>query len=966
MENVENTEWSDRELIPNRDVEPTTTQGSGQENQIPDDGRTPTWGTPTATRQPTRRITRRSNPRGLSGRNGGYDVGNTTHSGTPQLGSTIITPDDIAGAATITPEAVGANGNPSINVRNPEMSEADVDIILDEYEGSLFEDSWYTPPDVNTGSYVMGEERPNDGPNEGAPQQHYLDQRRGDDVLWHNVERCLQLRSPGWKKFQRDELQGDVNQLVHLVLQPNEIAARRSSHIRRNTSRSGTQERATTSFTSQEMYTLYQLGEYLGLLPEHEARDQLAALTPQRWIQWARFDAGSRIGPQQRNRSRDREHRRQGDEQREWQHGNTYPTGDAVPVARVNNNATVGWHGDERRQPNWERPRLHETRQHNPNNGATYMPPHKRGNQGLGGNAYARYNRRSSQGQRIQTIDHRNRVHQADTNPYGNEAPEEISTSTRGHQTPRQRQPGPHSRRTPNATPSHGNETSVSSDSTQGQRQGPTFQQVRSAIRRVEQYLAIPEHSGRESPQLAFFITQVVKDLYQQEPRPHSGDNSSIESDPERPPRGSTPTVPPYLTGRGQQSTLTSTFGRRPTGPTPPRTATSAWDQTHRAYFYSQGTTRQTRLTPDKFSPTFDGTAENFEQFMRGTRLCLGAYNLSYLLHPKLVRAWMRHEDKEHHEIAAAVPEPLRYRDQFTLDNVSLFHILGSKLNLPETAHLTEEQTMTENPSQADGIALWAALLDMYWNNKDVYVRLSQCFYTLSKPMGNRETMDQYVSRMYQAYLRLISIKESFEGSNEDYFKLWLLIQMKNQPYTELRDRLIEEPQTLLDTMKSLRAVARRRTFDAQGARRPPPHTPPRRLNQISGIPQQHPREPNDADGIAGSIPNGNVYAHLSRIPDSAWQQLPTNVRDKIMQLRAETRGSAARRPGRHPSNTTANATSTKPGDDDKKQYGGNVRANLLSSQPDHQAYDDEHHMDPHSEPADPSHDVHVRDFGDY
>ena len=358
---------------------------------------------------------------------------------------------------------------------------------------------------------------------------------------------------------------------------------------------------------------------------------------------------------------------------------------------------------------------------------------------------------------------------------------------------------------------------------------------------------------------------------------------------------------------------------------------------------------------------------------MRGTRLCLGAYNLSYLLHPKLVRAWMCHEDKEHHEIAAGtVPEPLRYCDQFTLDNVLIFHILGSKLNLPETAHLTEEQTMTENPSQADGIALWAALLDMYWNNKDVYMRLGQCFYTLSKPMGNRETMDQYVSCMYQAYLRLISIKESFEGSNEDYFTLWLLIQMKNQPYTELCDRLIEEPQTLLDTMKSLRAVTRRRTFDAQGSRRSLPHTPTRRLNHTSGTsgtPPQQPREPNGADGLADCISDDDVYAHLSRIPDSAWQQLPTDVCDKIMQLRADTRSNHARNPGRHPSHKPTIAT--KPGDPNNKQYGGNVCANLLSSQSDHQPYDDEHRMDehrmdPHGETGDPTDRVHVRDFGDY
>ena len=231
MENVENTEWSDRELIPNRDVESTINQGSRQENQILNDGRTPTWETPTTNRQPTRRTIRRDNPHRLSGRNG-YDVGNPAHNGNPRLETTIITPDNIAEAATITPEAADPRGDPTITIRNPESNEEEADIIFDDYKGSLFEDSWYTPPDVNTGPYVMREE----GRNEANPRQHYLDQQRGDDVLWHNVECCLQLRSPRWKRFQREELHGDVNQLVHLVLQPNEIASRRRNHLRCNTS----------------------------------------------------------------------------------------------------------------------------------------------------------------------------------------------------------------------------------------------------------------------------------------------------------------------------------------------------------------------------------------------------------------------------------------------------------------------------------------------------------------------------------------------------------------------------------------------------------------------------------------------------------------------------------------------------------------------------------------------------------
>ena len=256
------------------------------------------------------------------------------------------------------------------------------------------------------------------------------------------------------------------------------------------------------------------------------------------------------------------------------------------------NHAPVGWHRGGQRQPNWERPRPQERRHHN---SVPYTPPHKHGTRGSRDKTYMDHNR-ESQGRRIPTINQRSQGYQTDANPYSSETPEGTTTATRGHQVHRQRQPGTHNVRNSNPTPSHGNETSVSSDSTRGQRQSPTFQQVRSAICRVEQYLAIPDRSGRESPQLEFFITQVVKDLYQQVPHPHSGDSSSIESDSKQPPHSSTPIASPYDTRGGQQSTLTSMFGRQPVGPTPPHTATSAWDQTHRAYFYSQGTTRQTCL----------------------------------------------------------------------------------------------------------------------------------------------------------------------------------------------------------------------------------------------------------------------------------------------------------------------------------------------------------------------------------
>ena len=155
------------------------------------------------------------------------------------------------------------------------------------------------------------------------------------------------------------------------------------------------------------MYTLYQLGEYLGLSSEHEARDQLAALTPhQRWIQWTRFDAGSRIRPQQCNRSRDREHRRQGGKQRGWQHGNTYQTVDVVPDMQGGNHEPVGWHRDGQRQPSWERSRPQERRHHN---SVPYTPPHKRGTHGLRDKTYVQHNR-DSQGRRIPTIDHRSQA----------------------------------------------------------------------------------------------------------------------------------------------------------------------------------------------------------------------------------------------------------------------------------------------------------------------------------------------------------------------------------------------------------------------------------------------------------------------------------------------------------------------------------------------------------------------------
>ena len=234
--------------------------------------------------------------------------------------------------------------------------------------------------------------------------------------------------------------------------------------------------------------------------------------------------------------------------------------------------------------------------------------------------------------------------------------------------------------------------------------------------------------------------------------------------------------------------------------------------------------------------------------------------------------------------------------------------------------------------------------------------------------MGTRETMDQYVSRMYQAYLRLLSIKESFEGSNEDYFKLWLLIQMKNQPYTELRDRLIEEPQDLMNTMKSLRAVACCRVFDAQGACRPVPSASMRRIHHTDSsrhIPaqdnQDHDKQTSHpSDGHTHASADASVYVHLSRIPDETWQQLPPDVRDRIAKLRAEDRAKPRRTTHIGQPN---NGILRKPPDESQKQYGGAVRANLLSS---HMDIPDATETDTEPNTDDPTHGIHMCDFADY
>ena len=99
------------------------------------------------------------------------------------------------------------------------MEEPEVDIIFDDYNGSLFEDSWYTTPETNTIAYGTRREQA----KEEVPWQSHQSQQQQDNTLWHNVERCLQLRSPGWKNFQRDKLHNNMDKLVHLVLRPDEM-----------------------------------------------------------------------------------------------------------------------------------------------------------------------------------------------------------------------------------------------------------------------------------------------------------------------------------------------------------------------------------------------------------------------------------------------------------------------------------------------------------------------------------------------------------------------------------------------------------------------------------------------------------------------------------------------------------------------------------------------------------------------
>ena len=486
MENDDNTEWIEPE--PSTNVHDTllTDQEIDQWTDELVGGRTPRWETPILPthRQTLPRTYRTNNRRGNTARTGhDEDSSNDNH----HPGPTVITPGDIEAAATIITPGTDVPPREHVSQATQEriVEEPEVDIVFDDYDGSLFEDSWYTTPETNNNTAAYGTRR--EQAMEEISRQGQQSRQQQDNALWHNVERCLQLRSPGWKNFQRDELHNDVDKLVHLVLRPDEMVTRRTNHIRYSTARTGTHgQTATTSFTSQELYTLYQLGEYLGLSPVHKAREQLASLTPQRWIQWTRFDAGSRIGPHQRNRSRDRTHQR-----------GTTNIHDDKPGQNVRNTS----YG----QP----PQRHGPRR------VPYTPPHKRATSSPGGNAFTR----NSDGGRERPHNRPQPLPRGIRNDVatGRRISEETPTSLRTNHGHNRYQNGTQN---PNRTriPHNQDGRTISCPPVQGTMHGPTIQQVRSSIQRVEQFLSLPDQLESVSSQMVFFIAHVVKDLQIESP----------------------------------------------------------------------------------------------------------------------------------------------------------------------------------------------------------------------------------------------------------------------------------------------------------------------------------------------------------------------------------------------------------------------------------------------------------------
>ena len=905
----------------------------------------------------------------------------------------VITPDDIARAAVIDPQSTNDTSKIPPTRR---YNEVDVDLEYSTDSNNLFRDAWHTPPETP--------ERPGEhhtNPPMGFPTRHntgYAQSNRSeeDHQLWYIVEQCLQLESPGWKRFQQDELQGSVDNLVRMVVKPDTVWQRRTHHVRTQGHHIDTEleeKGDLLSFNSQELYTLQQLGTYIGPSTLTEAREKLANLTPQRWIQWRRFESGVRIAKHQ---GRQRYHRDQSQSNRTPYNRGSFGRGNP-PAGRGRGGRYAHAQGNNQMYP------TSSTR------GRPYRPPHIRQSESyLGDPSYQRSGHNSRQyhdGRHDSHGDTWHDRHPRDTQSYLPKRPPHSRVSSmhddtsarpscppngftdvHAHNEWHQQEPQAHNHSkqsssahpSPSIPPNRVECTEPTAMDNPPPR--PTLVQVRESIQRTQRYLSLPAALNQISPQLEFFITHVVQDVHRRglcatippthttrgapscgpscDTRPADGRTTSgthsaaWDASPER-----------HYMHRGQPHTLNTAYGQRPSGPTPPRSASSTSDQAHQAYFYSNGPKRQTKLTPDKFTAKFNGTADDFEQFMRGTRLCLGAYNLSYLINPRLVRAWSLHSNKEHPEIAGAIPEPLRYRDQFLMDNTALYHLLGSKLNLPATAHLTEVQSPASDQLHADGIALWASLMDMFWSPKDIHIRLSRCFDSLARPMGLRETMDLYVSRMHGEYLKLLNIKESFDGSGDDYFKTWLLIQMKNPQYVEIRERLFDDPENLDDTMRMLRSSARRRTFDARIQNH-------RRWEGSAPFPRRIQTSVTQSDGQECTTPSSEslatVHGYLSKISDEAWRQLPRDVRDAVIRLRRETQMNPDT--GSTPPNCHGTPPTASPGrSNHDRQYGGTVRSHLMcqGQTPDHEASsaDSCDHMQQHY--GDPAGKAHLGDYSD-
>ena len=207
MENDDNTEWIEPEPSTNEHDTLLTDQEIDQWTNELVGGRTPRWETPILpTHQQTLPRTYRTNNRHGNTARIRPDEDNSNDNSHPSHPRPIITPGDIEAAATIITPGTDVPTGEHVSQANQERiaEEPEVDIVFNNYDGSLFEDSWYTTPETNTNTSMYGTRR--EQVMEEIPQQGQQSRQQQDNALWHNVERCLQLCSPGWKNFQRDEL----------------------------------------------------------------------------------------------------------------------------------------------------------------------------------------------------------------------------------------------------------------------------------------------------------------------------------------------------------------------------------------------------------------------------------------------------------------------------------------------------------------------------------------------------------------------------------------------------------------------------------------------------------------------------------------------------------------------------------------------------------------------------------------